>query len=231
MQERECAVVENQRAKAITRWQARRWMIQFRGERPFNTLSPLSAKNCTSIARNGHGQYSDWKDPLNHTWWIGVCNGCHKPCLVRDKEGDLIYPHPLPTPTEPLVPDGLRHDLDEAKLCFSVQCFRAAAVVARRCIQQACLDKGGQKKNLVEQIAELTQAGHITKDIEEWATVVRWIGNDAAHPGGQSVSKDDAEDALKLAEQFLHVLFLTPALAKARRVQRGKGQITPSTLQ
>ena len=116
----------------------------------------------------------------------------------------------------------MKHDLDEAKLCFSVQCFRACAVMVRRCIQQACLVKGAKKSNLVEQIVELTQGGHITKDIEEWATVVRWIGNDAAHPGGQAVTKEDAEDCLKLAEQFLHVLFVTPALAKARRTQRGK---------
>ena len=94
--------------------------------------------------------------------------------------------------------------------------------MARRCIQQACLIKGCKTANLVGQIAELTQAGHITKDIEKWATLVRWIGNDAAHPGGKAVAKEDAEDTLKLAEQFLHILFVTPALAKARRIQRGK---------
>jgi hypothetical protein len=82
--------------------------------------------------------------------------------------------------------------------------------------------KGCKKSNLVQQIEELKQAGHITKDIEEWATVVRWVGNDAAHPSGQAVSKADADDCLKLAEQFLHVLFVTPAVAKSRRTQRGK---------
>jgi hypothetical protein len=128
----------------------------------------------------------------------------------------------MPSQTDKNIPEDLRRDLDEAKLCLSVQCYRACAVMARRCIQQACVNKGCKKDNLVGQIAELTQAGHITKDIEEWATVVRWIGNDAAHPGGQAVSKDDAEDTLKLAEQFLHVLFVTPALAKARKTQRGK---------
>jgi len=94
--------------------------------------------------------------------------------------------------------------------------------MARRCVQQACLKKGCKKSNLVEQIVELTQAGHITKDIKEWAAVVRWIGNDAAHPNGQIVSKGDAEDCLELAEQFLHVLFVAPALAKARRAKTGK---------
>lgn len=120
------------------------------------------------------------------------------------------------------MPEDLRKDLDESKLCFSVNCFRAAAVMARRCVQQACIRKGCKKTNLVEQIGELRQEGHITKDIEEWVTVVRWIGNDAAHPGNVSVSKDEAEDCLKLAEQFLHVLFVTPAVAKERKKERGK---------
>lgn len=128
----------------------------------------------------------------------------------------------MPTPTDKRVPENLRRDLNEAKLCFSINCFRACAVMARRCIQKACHEKGCKKSNLVEQIAELTQSGHITKDIEEWATVVRWVGNDAAHPNGQDVTKEDADDTLKLAEQFLHVLFVTPAIAKARRTERGK---------
>jgi len=71
-------------------------------------------------------------------------------------------------------------------------------------------------------IAELKTNGTITKDIEEWATVVRFIGNDAAHPNVQGVTKDDAEDCLRLAEQFLHVIFVAPAVAKARRGARGK---------
>ena len=178
-------------------------------------------KTALSISANDRGQANVWTTQHGYKWWIGICNGCGQPCLVRD-QGDCIYPHPLPSPSDKLIPENLRRDLDEAKLCLSVQCFRACAVMARRCVQQACLTKGCKKDNLVGQIAELTQAGHITKDIEEWATVVRWIGNDAAHPNGQAVTKEDAEDTLKLAEQFLHVLFVTPALAKARKTQRGK---------
>src|SRR6185295_4694249 len=108
------------------------------------------------------------------------------------------------------------------KMCLSVKCYRACAVIARRCIQLACLTKGCTKGDLVDQIKELTKNGHITKDIEEWATVVRWVGNDAAHPNKQSVTREDAEDCLKLAEQFLHVIFVTTAIAKIRRAARGK---------
>jgi len=82
--------------------------------------------------------------------------------------------------------------------------------------------KGSQKHDLKDQIQELTTAGHITRDLAEWATLVRFIGNDGAHPNVNQVTKEDAEDCLKLAEQFLHVLFVTPAIAQARKAKREK---------
>ncbi len=162
-----------------------------------------------------------WLKSQTVRWWIGICNGCQYPCLVLNN-GETIYPHPIPTATDPHIPDDLARDLNEAKLCFSTACYRACAVMARRCMQSACILKGATKTNLVDQISELAVSGVITKDVEEWATVVRWVGNDAAHPSKDEVSKDDAEDCLKLAEQFLHVIFVTPAIAKARRAARGK---------
>lgn len=157
----------------------------------------------------------------NGNWWIGICNACRQPCLVLD-DAQIVYPTPLPAPTDKHVPTAIAKDLDEAKMSFSVGCYRACAVMARRCLQAACLIKGAAEGDLVKQIKELTQKGVITADIEEWATVLRWVGNDAAHPGGDQVVKEDAEDCLKLAEQFLHVVFVASAVAKARRSARGK---------
>jgi len=154
-------------------------------------------------------------------WWIGICNGCNHPVLVHD-EGDTIYPHPLPSPSDRNIPEDIRTDLGEAKMCFAVNCFRACSVMARRCIQRACISKGAKGNNLADQIKDLTSSGQITKDLEEWVTVVRFIGNDGAHPNADNVTADEAEDCLKLAEQFLHVLFVAPAIAQARRAKKGK---------
>lgn len=160
-------------------------------------------------------------------WWIGICNSCQGAVLVRSR-GERIYPAPQPSPSDPLIPDHLRRDLDEAKMCASVSCYQAAAVMARRSIQLACIEKGcDPKKRLVDQIVELTNQGHITKDIEEWATVVRFVGNDGAHPSKDLVSEDEAVDCLKLAEQFLHVLFVTPSLAKQRLAARKAAKTKP----
>ena len=51
---------------------------------------------------------------------------------------------------------------------------------------------------------------------------MRWVGNDAAHPDKQAVTKEDAEDILHLAEQFLNVIYVAPAIAKEQLTKRGK---------
>lgn len=162
-----------------------------------------------------------WTNELNERWWIGICNGCSKPVLVKNK-GEEIYPHPFPSPTDNRIPDPMRSDLMEAKLCNSIKAFRACAVMARRTIQNACIEKGAKKKDLVDQIKELQANGTITKDLQKWADVVRWIGNDAAHPNKDTVEKDDADDILDLAEQFLQVLYVAPAIAQTRKTIRKK---------
>lgn len=162
-----------------------------------------------------------WANERGESWWIGICNSCTTPCLIRNR-GEVVFPTPRPAATDPHVPKELAEDLDEAKLCLGASCYRACAVMARRCLQNACLARGATERDLIKQISELTALGVITKEIEDWATVVRWVGNDAAHPGKDPVTKEDAEDVLRLAEQFLHVVFVTPALAKTRRAARGR---------
>ena len=160
-------------------------------------------------------------------WWIGVCNNCDRPVLVLGT-GNLIYPNPLPKPTDENIPEDIRNDLDEVKKCFSISAWRATAVMARRALQSAANEKGTTKSKLTEQIKELRNKGLITKELEEWADAVRWIGNDAAHPNRdagkekEGVTKGDAEDILELTEQFLHVLYVAPAKAKKIRVKKGK---------
>lgn len=66
----------------------------------------------------------------------------------------------------------MHEDLVEAKKCFSVGAWRGTAFMARRAVQNACLDKGAKKGDLVVQIEELQQQGVITKDPKEWATAI-----------------------------------------------------------
>lgn len=112
--------------------------------------------------------------------------------------------------------------MDEAKRCFTVSAWRAAAVMARRAMQSAAVEKGAKKDRLADQIAELASQGKITVELKEWADAVRLVGNDAAHPGSDPISQKDADEVLKLTEQFLHVLYVTPAIAKQLRTRKKK---------
>jgi len=169
---------------------------------------------CKSIFENNTGR-----------WWIGECNHCKKCVLVHETiyGRNEIFPSPLPEPTDERIPEHIRNDLDEAKKCFSISAYRACAVMARRAIQNACIDKGcNPDDRLVNQIEELFKKGIITMEMKDWATVVRWVGNDAAHPSNPEVTREDAEDILNLAEQLFHILYVAPAIAEEMRKRKRK---------
>jgi hypothetical protein len=155
----------------------------------------------------------------NDYWWIGICNACENPVLVQS-QGVTIYPSALPSATDNRIPEEIKDDLIEAKMCFSVNAFRGCAVLARRAIQSTCIHKGAKQKDLVKQIDELLTQGVITTDLKDWAHLIRWIGNDAAHPNKDIVTLEDATDILELCEQFLHTIYVAPAIAKERRELR-----------
>lgn len=162
-----------------------------------------------------------WAKSFQEKWWIGVCNYCDRPVLVLN-QGESVFPLPMPSKTDDRIPKDIREDLIEAKFCFSVRAYRACAVMARRCMQSTCLEKGATKKDLQDQLNELATNGIITRELKEWADIVRWVANDAAHPNKQNVTFEDAEDILNLAEQFLQVIYVAPAIAKERKTKRGK---------
>lgn len=131
------------------------------------------------------------------------------------------FPSPRMSTTNPAIPKEVAQDLDEAKLCFSMKCYCASALMARRVIQSTCIVKGTAAGELPNQISELARMGVITKDLRDWATAVRWVGNDGGHPSMSIVSKEDAEACLRLAEQFTQTAFVRSKMAKALRAVIG----------
>lgn len=181
----------------------------------------------TGTNRNNQPSGAVWKKDDYCEWWIGICNACDEPVLVLN-DCFQVYPNPLPTPTDDRIPTTIREDLIEAKMCFAGGCFRAASVLARRCIEATCNDNGATTGRLVAKIEALHSNGTITSHVKDWATAVRWIGNDAAHPDAARVSEEEAQDALHLAEEFLHIIYVTPAIARARIAARSDDQSSPA---
>lgn len=162
----------------------------------------------------------------NHegNYWMGECNSCHKLVLINSYTSE-IFPNPLPKPIDERIKDPVRSDFIEARKCFSIAAFRAAAVMARRALQNICLDKNADENlKLEKQIDQLFDNRIITQDLRDWAHEVRLVGNDGAHPKkGESdtpIAKEDAEDILNLLEQFCQVLYVAPSIASNRKKLR-----------
>lgn len=157
---------------------------------------------------------------------IEECNGCQQHFLAMrldNQHGKILktYPNKLPKPVNNLVINSVKKDFEEALLCQSVGAYRGAAVLARRAVQSICLDKGAKKgENLHKQIKELFDKNIITQAIKDWGDEVRYIGNDAAHPNKEEVSKEDSEDILELLESLCDVLYVAPARATKRKQKR-----------
>ena len=149
-------------------------------------------------------------------WSIGACPNCSN-CVLVKLDGDKlsIFPNPLPYPTDKRIPEVIRADINEAKVCLSVNAFRACATMCRRAIQNICIDQGIKENLTLEsQIDELAKNGIIVEKMRKWAHSVRWVGNDAAHPNKEKVTEDDAKSILSLVEQLAHVLYVVEELSK-----------------
>lgn len=186
----------------------------------YTSVERLITTTSTTIGNRPVTFPTSWyNSKIKKSWWMAKCNSCEGVMLVLD-EGEVIYPTPQPSPTDVRIPEIIKCDIQEAKKCFSVSAFSATVVMARRAVESICIDKGANKGNpLHKQIEEIRQKGIITEDLKEWATEVRYTGNTGAHAGMQP-TRQDAESILHLAEQFAHVIYVLPEMAKELRSKR-----------
>lgn len=125
----------------------------------------------------------------------------------------------------------MRRDFNEAKVCHAAGAFFAAATMARRALQGACLSKGADPEHKLEvQIDWLCEERVITNDIRAWAHTIRFVGNDGAHPSKDEVDTarpdaitvEDATAIISLVDTFFTVLYVAPALMAAQIAKTGK---------
>lgn len=198
-----------------------------------NSIYCPSCRQKTSLEQRvewvGHG----------HIYQIGECNGCEQCFLVkRNGRRDIvdIQPKTLASSVDKAIPSPIYEDIEEAYKCQSVQAWRAAVTMARRAMQNICLQKGAPstrdittkegktktiKNDLVHQIDWLFDERIITKDLKDWAHEIRTVGNSGAHPGDatdeQPVEEKDALDILSLVEAFCGPLYIAASVYNSRK--------------
>ncbi|MGW6769205.1 DUF4145 domain-containing protein [Streptomyces sp. NPDC055037] len=117
-----------------------------------------------------------------------------------------VWPNGAPVVDAPYP---VQRAFQEAYRCFyQANAYSATATMARRTLELVCKDQGATSGTLAKKIEWLQQNDKIEGRLLDWATALRFVGNDGAH--GDAVKRQDAEDALVFTEALLeHIYVLT----------------------
>ncbi|WP_285701962.1 DUF4145 domain-containing protein [Actinomadura sp. NBRC 104412] len=110
---------------------------------------------------------------------------------------------------------------------FSESCLHRRGCNGAQDLEGVCAEHGVIKKNLVASLQDMANKSLLDSRLLEWADSLRVLGNQGAHFTGDAVSREDASDALALAEAILDYLYVLTAQFeefKQRRTKKGQGQ-------
>lgn len=172
----------------------------------------------------------------NRTDELHLCTSCRKPIIIsvghNDNSPNLALRVLEITPTGKIddsapeaIDEPIKGDFQEAKRCFAVRAYKATATMCRRVIQVSAIWLGATPGNtLVQQIDQVAGMHKITPSLQEFAHMVRVIGNAGAHPSEHLtvLNEKDAQDILEFTEQFLEHVFVMPKRLAARTA---KGEV------
>jgi hypothetical protein len=121
------------------------------------------------------------------------------------------------------VPAEIASALNEAVLCLSANCPRAAAVMARRTLEAIATDKGGgkTKDTLAQKLSNMAATGVLQPALADWAKEVRAVGNSGAHHDPiDTVSNADAAQLIEFLQALIEYLYVLPYDLAQRRAAR-----------
>jgi hypothetical protein len=144
--------------------------------------------------------------------------------LDRGIHSYYVLPWPIskkPTPSENLSPEMARF-WTQAHVSLRSEAWDAASTMARSALQLALREHGANGRRLVDQIEDLAARGLLPPTVKEWATEVRLLGNDAAHPepGQEPPEPSDVQQAVDFLDFLLYYLYDLPAKVAKYRARR-----------
>jgi Domain of unknown function (DUF4145) len=176
-------------------------------------------------------------DPFRAVHVVVMCKICYEYLLITHdwdekktwkfrKANKVLWPSPSREMSSK-IPESLRLEHKEARSCFSTAAYTATVVMVRRTLEGVCAENGVRRQPLIRALQQMQTEGLIEGRLLEWAEELRVLGNDGAHFTGRRVSREDAQDALALAEALLDYLYVFSAQFaefKQRRDARKPGQ-------
>jgi hypothetical protein len=137
--------------------------------------------------------------------------------IIRNSEVSQCYPALRIEFDSTNVPPTIVATLEEAITCHAENCYKAAAIMVRRTLEEICQDKNAAGNNLNQRLVKLADNMLIPKPLIEAMQELRLLGNDAAHIESQTfnqVGKQELDIALQCTKEILRAAYQYDDLLK-----------------
>ncbi len=118
------------------------------------------------------------------------------------------------------LPAEILASLEEAVACHAAGAYRACALMVRRVLEELCVERGADGKNLKVRLQNLGANVVVPSELLDAADELRLLGNDAAHIEAKSydaVGQDEAGLAVELAKELLKAVYQYQSLVDRLR--------------
>lgn len=100
--------------------------------------------------------------------------------------------------------------LTEAVICHAHDCFKAAAMMVRKCLEEVCHDRHATGDNLKGRIKALGKKVMMPGDLFDGLDDLRLLGNDAAHVESRDyndIGKEEVEVGIMFTKEVLKAAY------------------------
>ena len=179
---------------------------------------PIKCPHCNKTELGTiHGEYSYSFHDADVYYDLEFCEcvGCNRCILFRrdydpyDQEygsREIIFPS-IERSFGGKIPKSVRSSFEEAEKCMEAQAFSASTLMCRRCLEAIAHDKGGKGRTLQAKLDSLKNANVLSDDLLEWSTMLRELGNDAAHKTDSLTSAIDARDVMDFTHALIEFVY------------------------
>lgn len=154
------------------------------------------------------------EDPAGITAGLRVCPNpaCQELVFVINANGRPAVSYPAERlDFDPAnIPTRIVESLEEALTDHVNQCYKSAAIMVRRTLEEICADRGATGKDLKARLAALGNTIIVPQALLHAADELRILGNDAAHLEAKvydDVGKEEAELAIELCKELLKATY------------------------
>jgi hypothetical protein len=132
----------------------------------------------------------------------------------------LMHPSRLVAPAHPSIPTAIADDWREARVALNAGAPKAAAVMFRRVLYGALLDKQCKLHPLKDGLSDLIKNERLPAIFDDWLPAIKDDGHDAAHPDrALQVSIANVGETMEYTAELLRYLYIEPFEFQQRKAR------------